>query len=243
MRNPFKGMDLDELLDHSGYLLGTSHKTELTPAELRVAILIQYMSPHGEAGWNLCRWMSKGCAGTCLDKTGRMRMNAAARMWRTTLYMEHREEYIEMLFDELSAHKTRCASLDLIPAVRLNGTTDECWEIEHPEIFEAYPTIQFYDYTKSLDRMSNFLINDWPANYHLTLSFQENACWDTLENAMALGGTVAMVFRKEIPEWYRGWPVVNGDTHDWRVDDPPGCIVGLKAKGPAKTDRTGFVVD
>jgi hypothetical protein len=44
------------------------------------------------------------------------------------------------------------------------------------------------------------------------------------------------------PDW-RGFPIVNGDDHDLRFLDPGPSIVALKAKGKAKLDRTGFVVD
>jgi hypothetical protein len=35
--------------------------------------------------------------------------------------------------------------------------------------------------------------------------------------------------------------VINGDESDLRFLDPKGVIVGLKAKGKAKKDTTGFV--
>jgi hypothetical protein len=52
---------------------------------------------------------------------------------------------------------------------------------------------------------------------------------------------IAAVF-KELPEKYIGRPVINGDETDLRFLDPKGVIVGLKAKGKAKKDTTGFVV-
>jgi hypothetical protein len=36
---------------------------------------------------------------------------------------------------------------------------------------------------------------------------------------------------------------VDGDKDDLRFLDPQGVIVGLKAKGDAKHDDTGFVID
>ena len=52
---------------------------------------------------------------------------------------------------------------------------------------------------------------------------------------------VAAVFH-EVPETYLGRKVINGDETDLRFLDPKGVIVGLKAKGKAKKDKTGFVV-
>jgi len=52
-----------------------------------------------------------------------------------------------------------------------------------------------------------------------------------------------MVFRKQLPGTYKGYKVINGDEHDMRFTDPKNVIVGLTAKGEAKTDQSGFVID
>ena len=55
-----------------------------------------------------------------------------------------------------------------------------------------------------------------------------------------------MVFRAKkhnLPKEFEGMPVLNGDIHDMRFKDQPGHWVFLKAKGAAKHDKTGFVVD
>ena len=36
---------------------------------------------------------------------------------------------------------------------------------------------------------------------------------------------------------------INGDEHDLRLLDPKNVVVGLKAKGKAKTDTSGFVMN
>lgn len=36
--------------------------------------------------------------------------------------------------------------------------------------------------------------------------------------------------------------LTNGDINDLRFLDPAGHIVGLKAKGTAKKDKSGFVI-
>ena len=53
---------------------------------------------------------------------------------------------------------------------------------------------------------------------------------------------VAVVFRKELPATYLGRKVINGDETDLRFLDEKNVIVGLKAKGKAKKDMSGFVV-
>jgi hypothetical protein len=55
------------------------------------------------------------------------------------------------------------------------------------------------------------------------------------------GGNVAAVF-KTIPKTWKGFPVVDGDETDLRFLDGKNVIVGLKAKGKAKKDTSGFVV-
>ena len=57
------------------------------------------------------------------------------------------------------------------------------------------------------------------------------------------GGNIAVVFRKDLPDTFAGRKVVNGDLHDLRYLDPKNVVVGLKAKGKAKTDYSGFVMD
>jgi hypothetical protein len=65
---------------------------------------------------------------------------------------------------------------------------------------------------------------------------------DAARNFLDQGGTVAVVFWPEVPQSHWGKPVIDGDTHDARFLDQPGTIVGLKAKGKAKHDQTGFTV-
>ena len=45
-----------------------------------------------------------------------------------------------------------------------------------------------------------------------------------------------------LPETFKGLEVIDGDTHDMRFLDEPNKVVGLRAKGKAKTDDSGFVI-
>jgi hypothetical protein len=127
----------------------------------------------------------------------------------------------------------------MVPMVRLNGTSDIRWEREAPEVFAEFPSVQFYDYTKIPTR------RDLPANYHLTFSYSgaNERYREFWRAAVDAGLNVAVVFRKDLPDTFLGLPVVNGDESDIRPYDPTGVIVGLKAKGKAKRDVSGFVVD
>ena len=121
----------------------------------------------------------------------------------------------------------------MIPCFRLNGTSDISWE--KYGIIEKFPNVQFYDYTKVRNRKVSHL-----NNYHLTFSKADGNDMDARLAASA-GMNVAVVF-KELPETYMGRKVVNGDETDLRFLDEKSVVVGLKAKGKAKKDTTGFVV-
>ena len=64
--------------------------------------------------------------------------------------------------------------------------------------------------------------------------------------ALADGYPVSVVFRKELPAMWNGYPVMNGDSSDDLMLDRPhnsGYVLGLVAKGDGKKDTSGFVVD
>ena len=123
------------------------------------------------------------------------------------------------------------------PIVRLNGTSDILWE-KRTNVIQSHPNIQFYDYTKIVHRFKTVL----PLNYDLTYSLHETN-HHLILRILREGGRAAVVFRNDLPVSFWGVDVVDGDKTDLRFLDPKGCIVGLKAKGPAKTDFSGFVQD
>ena len=59
----------------------------------------------------------------------------------------------------------------MIPAVRLNGTSDLPWE--NLGIIQKFPKVQFYDYTKNAARMMRDSKARSLPNYHLTFSRSE----------------------------------------------------------------------
>ena len=52
---------------------------------------------------------------------------------------------------------------------------------------------------------------------------------------------MAVVF-DTLPDTWKGFEVVNGDLSDLRPKDKSNVIIGLKAKGLAKTIKTDFVI-
>jgi len=223
----------------AGYLTGIVY---LAPSDSSSAL------GNPAARWNTCAMASKGCRAACLYTAGRGRMPnvSAARLRKTARFFEDREGFMADLVDDIRALKRKAAKLDLTPAVRLNGTSDLRWERfplvvdgEHfANIMAVFPDVQFYDYTKIPGRHGRF---GFPANYHLTFSRSESN-QDAVEAEAAAGRNIAVVFAGDLPESYLGRPVVSGDETDLRFLDPDGCVVGLTAKGKARKDTSGFVV-
>lgn len=164
-----------------------------------------------------------------------------ARIARTDLFYDNRKAFKQQLITEITAFERKARRLNLKPAVRLNGTSDLSWERLLPDLFEMFAHIQFYDYTKSEARVMHWAAGNLPENYHLTLSASEIMTDHTMGDVIDLGATVAVVFSGELPRRYRGAVVIDGDKHDLRFLDAPGVIVGLRAKGDAKLDDSGFV--
>jgi hypothetical protein len=92
----------------------------------------------------------------------------------------------------------------------------------------------------------NRLEKERPTNYHITFSKNESNDAECV-SALKLGANVAVVFNTkkgaDLPESWNGYPVVDGDDTDLRFMDPKGgYVIGLRAKGKAKKDVSGFVV-
>jgi hypothetical protein len=155
-----------------------------------------------------------------------------ARIRKTRMFFEQRDAFMAQLEKDIKLGIKQASKLGLTPVFRLNGTSDLAWE--KYGIIEKFPQVQFYDYTKVLGRKVAHL-----QNYHLTFSAADGNDADVAK-AVAQGMNVAAVFDK-LPETYMGKSVINADEHDLRFLDPKGVIAGLKAKGRAKKDTTGFV--
>jgi hypothetical protein len=230
-----------------GVLTGVLH---LLPAtrydELRVAQGLPRL------GVNLCPFAGT-CAAPCLNTAGRGGIPQASfagrafvnnveqgRYRRTHEYMTDRATFLARLIGELGKLAAYAQSLGMQPAARLNGTSDIHWAARHPEVVRAAQRlgVRLYDYTK---RPVRYVEN---APIHYTYSLDVGAAREAHAlQYLAAGGNVAVVFRGGLPETWNGFPVVDGDVTDVRYLDPRGVVVGLKAKGKAKTDTSGFVRD
>ena len=207
---------------------------------------ILYLAPANTTKYNTCSMAHKAqCAKACLYSAGRGAFNNVqqSRIDKTLYFYEARDEFMAQLSKNIKALIKKAESKGLKPLVRLNGTSDIRWEnvpFEGATIFEAFPNVQFYDYTKDANR------KDLPVNYDLTFSYSGVESFKPyVFKAQSKGMRMAVVFRKEssIPTMFKGINVVSGDNSDVRHLDEQGVIVGLYAKGKAKTDTTGFVVN
>ena len=227
---------------------------------------ILYLAPYKLSGYNVCPMAElAGCIGDCLNTAGRGGMARAdaetvdveghivklnsiqkARIRKTKQFMEDRETFMCVLACEIIAAQKKATKRDLELVVRLNGTSDIRWETVkfgplNATIFEHFPDVQFYDYTKIANR------KNIPANYHLTFSVSARKefypIWDAAQAHYKRGMNYAVVFRgKTLPAVYQGYRVINGDESDLRFLDEKGVVVGLKAKGNAKKSNSGFAV-
>jgi hypothetical protein len=139
-----------------------------------------------------------------------------------------REQFMADLEQDINKAIKFAERKGLTPVFRLNGTSDLSWE--KYGIIEKFPQVQFYDYTKVLGRKIAHL-----PNYHLTFSKADGNDADVAK-ALAQGMSVVAVY-DEIPEG-----VPSADETDLRFLDPKGVMLGLKAKGKAKKDYSGFVI-
>ena len=204
---------------------------------------ILYLAPERVSGLiNVCTNASPACRIACLYSAGRGAFNSVqkARVAKTVHYVKDRETFLATLKDNVTSVIRKAKAKRMTPVIRLNGTSDIGWE--RYTVIQAFKKTRFYDYTKSFQRMVSFLDGKLPSNYSLTFSRSETneaQCLDVLKR----GGNVAVVFRsKVLPSHWNGFTVINGDENDLRFLDPKGVVVGLTAKGKAKSDTSGFVV-
>ena len=206
-----------------------------------------HLAPANLSGFNVCKDASKGCTAACLNTSGRGAMSSVqrARIAKTRLFFTDKQSFLADLWKEIAKSMKSAEKKGMTPCFRLNLTSDLPWEkikYNGQNVFAAFPSVQFYDYTKSPDRMTAFLAGEMPSNYHLTFSRSEHNN-DLCLSFLKSGGNVAMVFRKSLPQSFNGFGVVDGDDTDLRFLDGKGKIVGLKEKGLAKKDETGFVLE
>lgn len=223
-----------------------------------------HLAPFNLSGFQTCAQASAGCAAACLHTAGNpayMAQKESSRINKTRAYFKQRDAFMAVLVFEIAAHRRKAAKLGMECGIRLNATSDLPWERRVVNVdgvdtllFDIFPDVIAYDYTKITKRAIAWAEGRMPANYHLTFSRTEDNDADVAK-VLAAGGNVAVVMTPEVYKaalsaglGARQWDalghdrITDGDAHDYRPADPVGCIVALKAKGDAKRDTSGFVL-
>jgi hypothetical protein len=223
-------------------LLTTQNYKTTKGEKLGIMTGILYLAPAKISGYEVCPRRSEGCTKSCLYSAGRGAFNTVqrSRVAKTKMFFEQRDAFMDQLRKDIKSLVNKANKQNMVPAIRLNGTSDIEWT--RLGIVEEFPDVQFYDYTKVLNRVTK----ERPSNYHITFSKNESNDVECLA-AIKSGVNVAVVFDTKkgeaLPETWNGAPVYDGDDTDVRFLDPKGgYVVGLRAKGKARKDQTGFVV-
>ena len=207
---------------------------------------IMYLAPHNLADnkRTVCPYATIAkCHEPCLNTAGLGGVFSSiqkARIRKTLMFLDDKGAFMTELFKDIFKFQKECEDLGKLPALRLNGTSDIQWEtikIKNKNIFDYFPDVLFYDYTKIPTRK----VDNIP-NYHLTWSYSE-ATKKYADLFDKVPYNKAVVFRDKLPSFFKGLKVIDGDAHDMRFLDEPNVVVGLKAKAKARTDYSGFVID
>ena len=189
------------------------------------------------------------CKEACLNTAGRggifkkgesTNTIQEARKRKTDLFLNDRDTFMSLLVKDIQAFVRKCERLGKKPCIRLNGTSDIQWELipvdNYANIFDMFSDVQFYDYTKIPTRKVSSI-----KNYHLTWSYSEaNDKYARLFEQVPYNK--AVVFNGGLPRLFKGMKVIDGDTTDMRFLDKANRVIGLKAKGKARQDKSGFVI-
>ena len=198
--------------------------------------------------WTMCALAKTAqCDIDCLVSAGRGRFENVhrARVRKTLYFKQYPQEFMTLLVKNIFSLIRKAEKLGLTPAARLCGTWDVEWEKVYFEyqgetvtIFDVFPDLQFYDYTKTPCRKV-------PANYHLTFSYSGAPKFQKVikkQLAKDPKTNVAVVFQGKQPTTFFGRKLINGDDSDVRFLDEHFSIVALTAKGMAKTSDSPFIV-
>jgi hypothetical protein len=224
------------------------------------------MAPANYSGKEMCPWRTDGCTKACNGFWSGMNVTISTRLaliGRALLWHHFRPLFESKLRTELFNFRKLCQKSGLIPAVRLNVSTDVVWERLLAAIFSDFPEIRFLDYTKALPVHRPKL----PANYSLCHSFNEKTTTADVEAIVSTGRNIVIAFDSAyapsrglwgaLPESVRfiddngrdfTLPVVNGDRHDLRLPemDGRGVVVGLHGKsGRSRVEasiESGFMI-
>ena len=229
-----------KLLDTSKTLGNTKARKTNRDDSIRMATLTMHPDDVVCAGAK-----AAGCMDDCLVGAGLAEVYESinqARQARTDYWHDDQEAFLIQLSRELRNFTKLCAKQGVQGVVRLNVMSDVSWE--DYDVPQSFPELQFYDYTKKARRFHG---QRQPDNYRLMFSYSGAKHYQSQVQSFLKSysdAPMAVVFRnKNFPWTFMGREVINGDNSDWVNVNHRGVVVGLVAKGPAKTNTNGFVVE
>jgi len=198
-----------------------------------------YLAPSIESGYDVCSHSTPECRLGCLATSGRAKIELLsniskiknARIKKTRLFFEQPEFFMNWVIAEIKYYQKMAIRDGYDFSIRLNATSDIDWgkvKINGQNLFEMFPDVMFYDYTK------NFMkFNETYPNYQLTFSYSGRNEVTALK-LLNEKHNVAVVFdiskKNRMPKTFFGFPVVDGDLTDFRPNDGVGVVVGLRWK-------------
>lgn len=147
--------------------------------------------PAKQSGINMCMCATAACAATCLHTSGNVGAlvdKTLARLRKSWFVTLDRKEAFRQIANRILSKKKKIDEFNNKSykeykqlAIRLNGTSDLVWRVLKGEsgknIFEMFPDVIFYDYSKRPSEMEAFAKGEFPngekfpPNYHMTLSY------------------------------------------------------------------------
>ena len=245
MQNPYLQL-IKELNLIYKPILGTSSTKTIKGEKKGYLTAIVYLTPD----LDLCPYsVISGCLEACLYTAGRGAFNKiqSQRKLKTLFFKENIRSFMLSLCADIWSLERKALKLGLIPLVRLNGTSDILFENIQIEdsgltIFQVFPHIDYYDYTKHPKRK---LEGKTANNYDLTYSFSgitpKKITESGFNNPDNKRVSVVFMRKEDIPKSFNNLMVIDGDNTDLRHIEPSNVIVSLYAKGKAKRDTGGFV--
>ena len=228
-----------------GYLLTESSTKTIKGLDYGYLSQVLYLAPSDLSGMELCNGKSDACALACLNASGQLGLSSGIRatMARTLLFRFRPLLFWTGVSEEIARGARKALKKGMGHSVRLNGTSDVPFEARKngkalKELMRLFPETRFYDYTKLAGRcLPEYVARHGLKDYHLTFSFSgEN--WRACEMLLERNVSVAVCFDlkkgEKLPETYKGYRVIDGDTHDLRFLDERGVIVGLRYKLPKR---------
>ena len=242
--------DISRFERYSFNLLSEGNSNAKTRKNFRPTRIL-YLTPASQSGENFCANATPGCIWSCLNTAGRgiMQNVQLARLDRSQFVIQFERMFLEKVAIDIKRLVKNKAKNGEEVAVRLNGTSDLALVemLYKGGLLTDIPTnVIFYDYTKYPDKAGAYKIGKH--KYFVTWSHAEDYFskplgkmvynFKTSLQMLESGKLVAVVFMKQLPKFWFGYEVIDGDKRDdLMIDVYPtlkkgaGKVLGLIAKG------------